>query len=198
MKTKLIGLVACLLVLLTVAPAEAAVVNQSAVGKWPGVWESYKSISPVLSPDGSSYRAIMLCSNHKQTMVWVTSVNELGFAKAWQKEFMRLTVFFMMPGSVFMFGVMGFRAWYTNLLLIRAHSTEFQTCLQDYDTVNGQGIITYLWLSGGQTQPVDFKGQPDSTWVDNSWILNSHGTSYVPNPDVWASAGFWHLNPPLD
>ncbi|HVQ00167.1 MAG TPA: hypothetical protein VMT57_01505, partial [Candidatus Thermoplasmatota archaeon] len=111
-------------------------------------------------------------------------------------KFARVTIVLLLPGSILWFGLESFRNWYAELYLVQRHKTEFEQFLQTYDTVNGTGMITYLWLSGTAHRPVDFKAQPDSTWAPNSWILNNLTGGYKPNPAIWGTLYFWHFNFP--
>jgi hypothetical protein len=137
----------------------------------------------------------MFCHNNNQTLDWVTLVGASGFTKAWQTKFARVTLLFLLPGSILLFGLNDFRNWYTELFLELRYKTEFETFLQTYDTVNGTGMITYLWLSGTAHRPTDFQAQPDNTWIPNSWILDNTGT-YIPNPEIWGQLYFWHFDFP--
>ena len=50
-------------------------------------------------------------------------------------------------------------------------------------------MITYKWLAGVINKPIDFKSQPDDTWIENSWILDDNG-KYIPNPEIWDELPF--------
>jgi hypothetical protein len=137
----------------------------------------------------------MFCENHEQTLEWISLINASGFEKAWQKKFIELTIFFLLPGTVLLYGLDDFRNWYAGLIIKSRHRAEFLSFLQGYDTVNGNGMISYLWLSGGLIRPVDFQVQPDYTWVDDSWVLDNSG-AYIPNAEVWGTLYFWYFDFP--
>lgn len=46
--------------------------------------------------------------------------------------------------------------------------------LSHFFTLASTGIIN---------KPIDFKSQPDNTWIENSWILDDNG-KYIPNPEI--------------
>jgi len=198
MRKKIVGLMMCLLLMCTVFSAavtaqQNSVIMTTGTGGVKGV---YKSVNVVPSPDGKSYRCLMFCENHMQTLQWISLINTSGFEKAWQKKFMEITFVLLLPGSVFLFGLNDFRIWYMQLALKVQYRTEFVSFLQGYDTVNGSGMITYLWLSGTLNRPVDFQAQPDDSWINDSWILDDTG-AYIPNPEVWGWAFFWYFDVPF-
>ncbi len=196
MNPKVLGIAFCMLLMTTVIPMSATATRHTVPvdTKIVGNYKNYKSLAPVPSPDGKSYRVLMFCSDQKQTLEWISRINQSGFDKAWRSEFKKLTVLFMLPFTVIWFGTDDFRNWYATLYLEYRYKTEFQQFLQGYDTVNGSGMITYLWLSGTTHRPVDFEAQPDNTWVTNSWILDNG--IYVPNPAIWKTLDFWHFDFP--
>jgi len=159
-----------------------------------GIFEEYKSSVDIPSPDNNSYTCIMFCNNHKQILDWISLVEELGFQKAWQKKFMSLTIFFIIPGTKFLFGLGDFRNWYSSLFVKLIYKDKFLDFLNNYDKLNGSGMITYLWFKGKTNRIVDFKAQPDNTWIDDSWILD--GSKYIPNPEIWAELFFWYFDFP--
>ena len=55
--------------------------------------------------------------------------------------------------------------------------------LEFLDDYNDTGMITYIWFKSATKKLVDFKIQPDNTWIENSWILDNG--NYIPNPDIW-------------
>jgi hypothetical protein len=180
-----------------VIPVSATVTHHTVplAEKTIGSKENYKSLAPIPSPDGKSYRVLMFCSDHEQTLEWISRINQSGFDKAWRSEFKKVTILFMLPLSVIFFGLNDFRNWYATLYFELRYKTEFRQFLQSYDTINGSGMITYLWLSGTTHRPVDFEAQPDNTWVNNSWILDNTG-AYIPNPSIWKWLDFWHFDFP--
>ena len=198
MKKGLFCVLVCMLMVITVLPVSATLPRQSHLfidsdigTKW-----NYKSKVDILSPDGNSYRCIMFCDDHEQTLEWISLINESGFEKAWQKKFIELTIFFCIPGTILFFGLEGFRNWYTELLVKTQYKDAFLDFLNTYDTVNGSGIITYIWLSEISNRPTDFKAQPDDTWLENSWILDNSG-AYIPNPELWIENAFlWYFDFP--
>lgn len=198
MNPKVLGVILCMLLMTSVIPASATSIRHTAPveTKIVGNYDNYKSIAPVPSPDGNSYRVLMFCSDQKQTLEWISRINQSGFDSAWRSEFKKVTFVLMFPFSIMWFGTSHFRDWYATLLLERQYKTQFQQFLQSYDTVNGTGMITYLWLSGSAHRPVDFEAQPDNTWVNNSWILKNG--VYVPNPAIWNYLDFWHFDAPWD
>jgi hypothetical protein len=161
-----------------------------------GIRGHYKSSKNIPSPDGDSYRCIMFCNNHKQTLEWISLIEESGFEKAWQKNLIRLTTLFIIPGTTLFFGLDDFRNWYLELFIKLKHKDEFLDFLNNYDESSDSGMITYLWLSGITNRPVDFKSQPDNSWIDNSWILDNSGI-YIPNPKIWYEPFFWYIDFPL-
>jgi hypothetical protein len=193
---KILSVCICMLLIITILPVSAksnqktSLSNDTGIGtKW-----SYKSLKAISSPDGTSYRCIMFCENHEQTLDWISLINESGFQKAWQKKFLELTIFLLIPGTKIFFGLEAFRNWYVGLFIKQWHKDEYSNFLSTYDTENGSGMITYLWLSKTTDKPIDFKAQPDNTWVDNSWILDNG--AYIPNPEIWEDAFFWYFDFP--
>jgi hypothetical protein len=69
--------------------------------------------------------------------------------------------------------------------------------LSTYDFVNGSGMITYLWLTGTTKRPVDFKAQPDNSWIGNSWVPDGTGM-LAPNPEIWNKLYFWYFDLPME
>jgi len=196
MNSKIIGIILCMLLIATVFPVSASAPQKAIASaeNTRGSKGEYKSVMPIPSPDGNSYRVIMFCNNHQQTLDWISLINQTGFEKAWRTKFMDLTLFFMCPFTIILYGLLGFRCWYLTLFLQVRHKAEFQNFLQTYDRINGSGMITYLWLSGTTHRPVDFQAQPDNTWVNNSWILDNG--AYVPNPHIWDTLAFWYFDFP--
>jgi len=197
MRKKLLGIFVCMLLIITMLPVSATR-NQSSFtsdDKAIGVSWDYKSMIDITSPDGNDYRCIMFCDNHEQVLNWISLISESGFQKAWQKKFIELTIFFILPGTILLFGLDDFRNWYAELLIKLKHQDEFLIFLNTYDTVNGAGMITYLWLTGRTNRPVDFKAQPDNSWVEESWILDTSDT-YIPNPEIWNKLLFWYFDEP--
>lgn len=196
MNKKFFGIVLALLLMLTIIPVSATSnhqslqINENSIGtKW-----NYKSRSEILSPDGNSYRCIMFCDDHEQTLKWISLIDESGFQKAWQKKFVELAILFMIPGTVILFGLDDFRNWFVKLSLKNTYQDEFVSFLDTYDTTDGSGMITYIWLSGAANRPVDFKAQPDNSWVEDSWILDNG--AYIPNPEIWTDSFFWYFDMP--
>jgi hypothetical protein len=69
--------------------------------------------------------------------------------------------------------------------------------LNNYDEQSGSGMIIYLWLSGLTNRQIDFKPQPDNTWIDNSWIFDNGGV-FIPNPEIWYEPFSWFFDfPPI-
>jgi hypothetical protein len=198
MRKKVVGIVVCSLLFLTVFSASTTAQQKTipANDSTGGVKGIYKSVNALPSPDGKSYRCLMFCENHEQTLEWISLINASGFEKAWQKKFIELTIVLLLPGSILLFGLNDFRNWYMELALKLKYRTEFLTFLQSYDIVNGSGMITYLWLSGTLKRPVDFKAQPDNSWVETSWVLDNSG-AYIPNPEIWGTLYFWYFDIPL-
>jgi hypothetical protein len=159
-----------------------------------GIRGGYKSLIDIPSPDGNSHRCIMFCNNHKQTLDWISSIDEIGFEKAWQKNLIKLTIFFIIPGTVFWFGLNDFRESYTDLFIKLMYRDEFLDFLNTYDKINGSCMITYLWLAGLVRRPIDFKSQPDNSWIEDSWILDN--SEFIPNPEIWEEPFLWYFNFP--
>ena len=193
MKKVIFCVLVCMLLLLTVLPVSATrnqspiTLNATAIG----ISTDYKSMIDISSPDGNVHHCIMFCKNHEQVLDWISSINEFGFQKAWLKKFLELTIVFMLPGTVFLFGLSHFRNAYAELSIHLKYKDEFLNFLNSYDIENASGMITYLWLSGNINRPVDFKTQPDNTWIEDSWILDDG--AYIPNPEIWFEAFFWHF-----
>jgi hypothetical protein len=183
MKKAIVCMLVFILALTTVVPVSAAV-NHKPLGSHANaidVQEEYKSLIEIPSPDGTSYRCIMFCENHKQTAEWKTLVDD----------------FFVLPGTILFFGLGDFRNWYMDLLIKEKHSNEFVDFLSTYDFVNGSGMITYLWLTGTTKRPVDFKAQPDNSWIGNSWVPDGTGM-LAPNPEIWNKLYFWYFDLPME
>jgi len=199
MKKEIICVLVFMLMIITVLPVSATLPQKSNLLIDRGIGEkwSFKSLSEIPSPDGNSYRCIMFCENHEQTLQWISLINESGFEKAWQKKFLELTIFFILPGTISLFGLGGFRNWYAELVVQLQHKNEFLNFLNTYEAENGSGMIIYLWLSGITNRPVDFRAQPDNSWVENSWILEPSGV-YMPNPDIWDKFFAWYFDFPWD
>jgi hypothetical protein len=198
-KKGIICMFICMLMIVTVFPLSATLtpkshvlLDRSSIGtKW-----NYKSMVEIPSPNGNSYRCIMFCDDHQQTLQWISLINESGFEKAWQKKFIELTIFFCIPGTILFFGLADFRNWYSELLVKTQHKDAFLDFLDTYDIENGSGMITYIWLSGISNRPVDFKAQPDNTWIENSWILDN-SDEFIPNPELWIENDFlWYFDFP--
>lgn len=196
MKKKILGIIIGMLLIITVLPVTATVNQKSLISDdiAIGAKGAYKSRIEISSPDGNEYRCIMFCDNHEQVLDWISLINESGFQKTWQKKFMELTIFFLLPGTVLLFGLGDFHNWFAGLFAKLRYQNEFINFLNTYDAVNGSDMITYLWLSGMTNQPVDFKAQPDNSWVENSWILDNG--EYVPNSEIWGDATFWYIDLP--
>jgi len=67
---KAIGILLVLMLALTTVVPISAAVNHKPLGSHANaidVQEEYKSLIEIPSPDGTSYRCIMFCENHKQT-----------------------------------------------------------------------------------------------------------------------------------
>lgn len=196
MKKNIIGICVCMLLILTVLPVSATSTQKSnqTYENAIGTSSNYKSRGEILSSDGNSYRCLMFCENHEQTLRWISLIEESGFQKAWQKKFLELTFLFALPGSILFFGLDDFHNLYAKLLIKLKFQDDFLNFLNTYDTTDGSGMITYLWLTGEPNRPVDFKAQPDNTWVENSWILDNG--EYIPNPEIWTDSFFWYFDFP--
>jgi len=208
MKNKIIGIFICILFIGTVLPVSGKLTridnpyfdtldNKYLIpndGDY-GVKGGYKSRIDILSPDGNEYTCIMFCKNHEKTLEWISEIEELGFEKAWLNNFIELTTFFILPGTVFFFGLNDFREHYIDIFIILRHREEFTVFLNNYDELNGNGIITYLWLKATINRPFDFKSQPDNSWIEDSWILDDT-SQYVPNPEIWGELGLWYFEIP--
>ena len=160
-----------------------------------GINGDFKSKIAINSPDGNGYRCIMFCYNHKLTLDWISEIEELGFEKAWRNKLMELTILLFLPGTLIYFALNDFRAWYFDLFLRLRYKNDFLDFLSNYDQINGNGMITYLWLKTTIKRPVDFKPQPDNSWIEESWILDE--SKYIPNPEIWEEANFWYFDPPM-
>ena len=147
------------------------------------------------APDGNNYTCIMFCNNHEQTLEWISLIDESGFEKAWLENFIKLTTFFILPGTILFFGLCDFRNWYSELFIKLRYRDEFLDFLNDYDELNDSGMITYLWLAGITNRPIDFKSQPDNSWIEDSWILDDSGV-FIPNPEIWGELFFWYFEIP--
>jgi hypothetical protein len=196
-RKKIFGIVICMLLIITVLPVSGTLNQKSLLSydKAIGIKGAYKSLIKIPSPDGNNYTCIMFCDNHQQTLEWISLINKSGFEKAWRENFVKLTIFFFLPGTIFYFGLDDFRNWYADLVIKLRYRNEFVDILNTYDTVNGSGMITYLWLTGTIKRPVDFKTQPDNSWMEDSWVLDDTG-KFVPNPEIWRNDFFWYFDFP--
>lgn len=197
MKVKIVGILVCLLLILTVLPASGTRDEESIVDSTEniGVRGGYKSLIDISSPDGTKYICIMFCDNHQQTLEWKYLIDDLGFEKTWIRHLMKITIFFVIPGTILLFGLDDFREWCLELFIKLKYKEEFLDFISNYDESNESGMITYLWLTGEINRPVDFKSQPDNSWVNNSWILDDNGV-YIPNPEIWDEPFFWYFDIP--
>lgn len=186
MKRKIIGIFVCILLIGTVTQTVIAKPEKNILplNDNAGIRGGYRSIIEITSPDGSSYSCIMYCNNHKQTLEWINLIDESGFEKAWAKQLLKLTLLFILPGTIFYFGLDEFKHWYSELYIKLQNKDDFINFLTDYDQEAGAGMITYKWLSGIINNPIDFKSQPDNTWIEDSWIIDDYG-KYIPNPEIW-------------
>ena len=209
MKKKIVGIFVCMLLIGTVLPVSGTL-TQTEIAKSEirekkllvsnneniGIRGGYKSLMDVPSPDGNSYVCIMFCNNHEQTLEWISLIDELGFENAWLKKFIELTTFFIIPGTILFFGLLDFREWYSELFIKLSYRDEFLDFLNNYDEINGSGMITYLWLVGLRNRLIDFKSQPDNSWMEDSWILDDG--AFIPNPEIWYEGFFWYFDfPPI-
>lgn len=205
---KIVGLLICMLLIVTIIPVSGIseqkqmpiyekLDNESLLSSYEGfgVKGGYKSLKEIPSPDGNSYRCIMICNNHEQTLEWISLIDEFGFEKAWQKNLIKLTILLLLPGTLVYFALNDFRERYLDLFIKLVHKEEFLNLLNNYDELEGNGIITYLWLKGIIRKPIDFKSQPDDSWVEDSWILDEY-ESYIPNPEIWVELDFWYFDFP--
>jgi hypothetical protein len=187
MKRKIIGIFICLVLIGTATQTIIAKsdnnIKSSNYGN-NGISGEYLSIIEISSPDDDNYYCIMYCSNHKQTLKWITLIDEFGFEKAWEKQFTKLTKILIIPGTILLFGLAHFFHWYSGLFIKLQHKDEYLDFINSYDRETGSGMITYKWLSGVINKPIDFNAQPDNTWIENSWILDDYG-KYIPNPEIW-------------
>jgi len=207
MKKKIIGILVCMLLIGTVLPVSGTL-TQTEIAKSEikekkflvsnneniGIRGGYKSLMNIPSPDEKSYVCIMFCNNHEQTLEWISLIDELGFENACLKKFIELTTFFIIPGTIFFFGLNDFREWYSELFIKLIYRGEFLDFLNNYDEINGSGMITYLWLSGLTNRLIDFKSQPDNSWIEDSWILDDG--AFIPNPEIWDESFFWYFDFP--
>jgi hypothetical protein len=187
MKRKMLGFFICIILIGTVSHTVIAKQDEDFIPlnyENEGVFGGYRSIIEISSPDGNNYHCIMYCRNHKQTSEWARLINESGFQKAWIKQFSRLVIFSFIPGTKFYYGLNDFKHWYSELFIKLRQKDEFMNFINSYDKETGSGMITYKWLSGTINKPIDYKSQPDNTWVENSWILDDYG-KYIPNPEIW-------------
>ena len=209
MKKKLLGILICMLLIATVLPVSGTLtqsefVKSKTIDKKSlitnyeniGVIGGFKSLIDIPSPDGTNYTCIMFCNSHEQTLQWINLIDDLGFEKAWLRFLIKLTTFFILPGTVFLYGLNDFREGYLDLIIKLRYRDKFLDLLNNYDEINGSGMITYLWLAGLTNRPIDFKSQPDNSWIENSWILDDG--SFIPNPEIWYEGFFWYFDfPPI-
>ena len=211
-KGLVVGIIVCMLLIGTVLPVSGAL-TQTEIAKSEtidkkslisnnkniGIKGGYKSMMDIPSPDGNNYTCIMLCNNHEQTLEWIYLIDELGFEKAGLRNFIKLITFFILPGTIFFFGLLDFRDRYAELFIKLTYRDEFLDFLNNYDEINGSGMITYLWLAGAgltwTNRFVDFKSQPDNSWIEDSWILDDVGV-FIPNPEIWVEPFFWYFDFP--
>ncbi|UCD14201.1 MAG: hypothetical protein JSW60_01965 [Thermoplasmatales archaeon] len=207
MKKKIIGILFCMLLMSYALPvsgtssqsiisnAETSYKN-SLISYYEdiGISGGYKSMIDISSPEGKNYTCIMFCNNHEQTLDWIYNIDEFGFEKAWFNNLIKLTIFYIMPGTVLWFGLHQFREWYSDLFIKLRYKDDFLDFLNNYDEINGTGMITYSWLSGFTNRPIDFKSQPDNSWIEDSWILDEGG--FIPNPEIWGELFFWYFEIP--
>jgi hypothetical protein len=196
MRKKFVNIVLCALLIITVLPVSGTLNQKSILSndKAIGTKGNYKSLIEIPSPDGNNFTCIMFCDTHQQTLDWISLINKSGFQKAWRENFIKLTVFFLLPGTILLFGLNDFRNRYSELFTKLKYRDEFLNFLNTYNQVNGSGMITYLWLTGKTNRPIDFKAQPDNSWMEDSWILNDSGV-LIPNPEIWeTSPFFWYFD----
>jgi hypothetical protein len=196
-RRKILGILVCILLIGTLLPT-TGILTKTVIGKSKileknslisndndigtrGIWRSLISIP---SPDGNNYSCMMYCNDHTQTLEWISLVDQLGFEKAWQQQIKKLTILLILPGTIILFGLDDFLLWYSELFLLKRHKVEFLDFLNNYDELNGSGMITYTWKSGLTNKASDFKSQPDNSWIKNSWILDDNG-DFIPNPEIW-------------
>ena len=207
MKIKFIGILICFLLISSILSISGTVAQNTITKvenidkisfisnkKETGITGQYKSLNNIPSPDGKSYRCIMFCYNHKQTLDWISLINESGFEKAWKNKLMELTILLFLPGTLIYFASDDFRSWYLDLFLRLRNKDDFLDFLSNYDQINGNGMITYLWLKTSIKRPVDFKSQPDNSWIEESWILDDG--KYIPNSEIWSELFFWYFDLP--
>jgi hypothetical protein len=192
MKKKIIGILVCMILIGTFSQTRVIVIGKSEISENKisilnndkiGIKGIYRSLMFIASPDGNNYSCKMYCNDHTQTLKWISLIDQLGFEKVWQKQFIKLTIIFILPGSIFIFGLDDFLLWYSELFIKQRNKAELLNCLNNYDELNGTGTITYSWDSGLTNKQFDFKIQPDNSWIENSWILE--GINYIPNPEIW-------------
>jgi hypothetical protein len=194
MRKKVLGIFVCMLLIITVLPVSGTLNQKSLLSneKAIGTKGDFKSKKKISSPDGNNYTCIMFCENHQQTLGWISLINTSGFEKAWRENFIKLTAFFLLPGTIILYGLDDFRVWYLELFIKLKYKNEFLNFLDTYDTVNGSGMITYLWLTGKTNRPIDFKAQPDNSWVEDSWVLDNG--VFIPNSEIWGPLLFWYFD----
>lgn len=195
MKRKIIGLFFLMFLITSTLPVSATISREKIVSENIGINGGYKSKITINSPDGSDYRCIMFCTNHESTLDWISQIEEVGFEKVWAGKFIDLTTFLIFPGTVLYFGLNDFRERYLDLFLKLRCKDEFLEFLNNYDSINGKGMITYLWLKTAINRPVDFKSQPDDSWIEESWILDNG--NYIPNPEIWDEPFLWYFELPI-
>jgi len=146
MKIKFISIFICFLLISSVLSISATLAQNNitktenidkisflSINEKIGIRGQCKSSKNIPSPDGDSYRCIMFCNNHDQTLDWISLIEESGFEKAWQKQFIKLTRFIIIPGTVFYYGLDSFRLWFKELFLKLNHRNEFLDFLNNYD-----------------------------------------------------------------
>lgn len=193
MKVKLIGIIVCMLLIGTMLPVNATFLKEmkskaeiTNKGSYildlenNGVTGVYKSLIDIPAPDGNEYNCLMYCNNHEQVTKWISQIDQGGFDTTWLENIIKLIVFYFTPGSILVFGLDDFFVWFMDLFLLRKHQDKYLEFLDDY---NDTGMITYIWFTSVTKKLVDFKIQPDNTWIENSWILDNG--NYIPNPDIW-------------
>ena len=192
MNRKIIGILVCMILIGTFIQTRVTIIGKSKILEYNslilnsdmiGIKGIYRSLMFIASPDGNNYSCSMYCNDHTQTLKWISLIDRLGFEKAWQKQFIKLMVLFILPGSIFLFGLDDFLLWYSGLFIKHRNKDEFLNCLNNYDELNGTGTISYSWSSGLANKQLDFKSQPDNSWIENSWIIDV--INYIPNPEIW-------------
>ena len=149
-----------------------------------GVSGLYGSLDDIPAPDGKKYPCLMYCNNNDQVSKWISQIDESGFDKTWQLNFIKLAILFITPGTIILFGLNDFLIWYMQLLIIKKHRDEYLDFMDNYDELNTSGMVTYIWSVSSTKTLIDFKIQPDDTWIEDSWILDNID-NYIPNPDIW-------------